>query len=479
MQLPLRSTRIVATLGPSSIEPSVVGRLIDAGLDVARINASHGDHQFLRRAVETVRSVGEERGRHLAVMLDLQGPKLRVGELVDSSGVKLENGAELVLTTERVVGDAARIPCTYSGLAEDLQLGDTILLDDGLIELEVREKKSPSELGVRVIHGGRLLPHKGINVPGRALNAPAMGEQDHEDLACGMEAGVDYVALSFVREAKDIQRLRDEIESKGGGPGIIAKIEKPQAVAQIDAILKVSDAIMVARGDLGVEVAPERVPRLQKELIRAANLYGVTVITATQMLESMVHSFRPTRAEASDVANAIFDGSDAVMLSAETATGEYPVEAIEMMNRIAIEAEHSEFYDDTEKDPQHPTRFSPAVRAMAWSARHLAKETRVRLIVAYTLSGRTARVLSKLRPKVPIIAFCPDPRVCRQMALLHGVVPYESSFAHNTDSLLQEGDRLLLEAQLVQEGEAVAVLGGTMQIPGATNLLQLRRITAG
>ncbi len=479
MQLPRRSTRIVATLGPSSIEASVVGRLVDAGLDVARINASHGDHEFLKRAVETVRSVGEERGRQLAVMLDLQGPKLRVGELANSSGVRLENGAELVITTEKIVGDAARISCTYGGLAEDLELGDTILLDDGLIELRVQEKQSASELLVRVVHGGRLLPHKGINVPGRALNAPAMGAHDREDLVCGMKAGVDYVALSFVRQAEDIRQLRGEIESMGGGPGIIAKIEKPQAVEQIEEILEVSDAIMVARGDLGVELAPERVPRLQKELIRAANLRGVTVITATQMLESMVHNFRPTRAEASDVANAIFDGSDAVMLSAETATGEYPVEAIEMMNRIAIEAERSEFYADTEKNPQHPTRFSPAVRAMAWAARHLAEETQVRLIVAYTLSGRTARVLSKLRPKVPIIAFCPDPRVCRQMALLHGVAPYESSFAHNTDSLLQEGDRLLLDDGLVEEGEAVVVLGGTMQIPGSTNLLQLRRITAG
>ncbi len=478
MQVPHRFTSIVATLGPSSIEPAVVGRLVDAGMDVARLNASHADHEFVRRAVEVVRGAAESRGRQLAIMLDLQGPKIRVGELKDSSGIGLEVGAELILTTQKIAGDAKRIPCTYGGLSQDVKPGDTILLDDGLIELKVLKKNSATDLLMRVIHGGHLLPHKGINVPGRALQAPAFGERDLEDLECGMEHGIDYVALSFVRTAEDMRRLRAEVDSLGGGVSIIAKIEKPQAVAEIESILDVSDAIMVARGDLGVEVAPERVPRLQKELIRSANLRGVTVITATQMLESMVHSPRPTRAEASDVANAIFDGSDAVMLSAETASGEYPVESIEMMNRIAVEAEHSEFYEDTETNPEHPSRFDPAARAMAWSARRLAKETQVRMIIVYTLSGTTARVLSKLRPKVPIVAFCPDRSVCRQMALLHGVVPFESSFARNTDTLLQEGDRLLRETGMVQEGEAVVVLGGTMQFPGTTNLLQLRRITA-
>jgi pyruvate kinase len=256
----------------------------------------------------------------------------------------------------------------------------------------------------------------------------------------------------------------------------VAKIEKPQALDELPAILDACDAIMVARGDLGVELAPEKVPCLQKEIIHAANRKGVPVITATQMLESMIDHPRPTRAEASDVANAIFDGTDAVMLSGETAVGRYPVETVEMMDRIAREAESSTFYRDPEDDPAHPSAFDPAARAMAWSARRVARETTVRMIVVYTLSGRTAQVLSKLRPGAPIVAMCPDEAICRKMSLLHGVLPLLNSFTREIRTLLQSGDQLLLDNGLVDAGERVVVLGGTMQIPGATNLLQLRRI---
>ena len=476
MELQKRFTRVVATLGPASMQEGMVRRLVEAGMDMARLNASHADHEFFVRAVEEVRKASNSTGRHVAILLDLRGPKIRVGELEDASGIELIEGETLVLTTQQRSGRKGLIPCTYTGLVQDVFPGDMILLDDGAMELVVEERLSERELQTRVVQGGRLLPHKGINIPGRALSAPAFDEHDLRDLDEGMRLDVDYVALSFVRRADDIRGLREEIQRRGGDAKIVAKIEKPQALDDLDEILSVSDGVMVARGDLGVEVALERVPKLQKEIIHAANLKGVLVITATQMLESMVTNPRPTRAEASDVANAIFDGSDAVMLSGETAVGRHPVEAVEMMDRIAREAENSEFYFDTETDPTHPRIFGPIDRAMAWSARRVAAEAGVRTIVVYTLSGRTAQVLSKLRPRLPVIAFCPDPKICRRMALFHGVQPLQSTFSDNTDSLLQEGDRLLLSAGLVERGENVVVLGGTMQIPGATNLLQIRRV---
>jgi len=478
VELPRRLTRIVATLGPASLEEGVVRRMVGAGMDVARLNASHADHAFFRRAVEEVRSAAAAASREVAILLDLRGPKIRVGELADSAGMDLAEGDTVTLTTEAVAGADGLIPCTYQGLARDLFAGDEVLLDDGAMKLEITERLDNARLRAKVVEGGRLLPHKGINVPGRALSTPALVQDDLRDLEAGLRLGVDYVALSFVRRPEDLHLLRGHIERLGGRAAVVAKIEKPQALDHLEEILEASDGVMVARGDLGVEVALERVPQLQKEIIHSANRRGVLVITATQMLESMIEHHRPTRAEASDVANAIFDGSDAVMLSGETAVGRYPVEAVGMMDRIAREAEDSRFYHDREVGVDHPRGFGPVERAMAWSARRVATEAQVRMIVVYTLSGRTARVLSKLRPRLPVIAFCPDERICRQMALFHGVVPLRSTFTDNTDSLLQEGDRLLLERGLVQAGEKVVVLGGTMQIPGATNLLQIRKVGA-
>ncbi len=473
-----RWTRIVATLGPSSLAEGMVDRLVEAGMDVARLNASHADHAFFRRAIDAVREAAARRSRTVAVLLDLRGPKIRVGRLEDPSGILLTEEEVVVVTTEDLPGGRGLIPCTYPQLVRDLDAGDEILLDDGAMKLVVVRRLSDTRLEARVVEGGRLLPHKGINIPGRALSAPALSEDDLDDLQAGLDLGVDYVALSFVRRAEDVRQLRAEIETRGGGAKIIAKIEKPQALDELDAILEASDGVMVARGDLGVEVELERVPRLQKEIIHAANHRGVLVITATQMLESMIEHSRPTRAEASDVANAIFDGSDAVMLSGETAVGRYPVEAVEMMDRIAREAEGSQFYRDVEDDPQHPCAFEPTERAMAWSARRVAREAGVGTIVVHTLSGRTAQVLSKLRPGIPVVALCPDEAVCRRMALFPGVLPLQSSFNDDIGTLLREGDRLLLDNGLVRDGERVVVLAGTMQIPGATSLLQIRRVEA-
>ena len=327
-----RRTRIVATVGPSSSSPEALRELLAAGVDVVRLNASHADEDFFRDIIPRVREIAAALRRNVAILLDLQGPKIRVGEM--APGCELVAGAELTIAPGNFTGDAARVPCAYAGLAADVQAGDTLLLDDGLLGLEVLGVAG-DEVRAVVRDGGILRSRKGINVPGRALSAPAFSEKDRADVAVCLPLGIDWVALSFVREAADVAHLRAALREMGGNLPIVAKIEKPQAVEALDEIIEASDGIMVARGDLGVEVPPERVPQLQKQIIARCNVMGRPVITATQMLESMMHNPRPTRAEASDVANAIFDGTDAVMLSGETAAGAYPIEAVKMMDRIA------------------------------------------------------------------------------------------------------------------------------------------------
>jgi pyruvate kinase len=471
-----RFTKIVATLGPASATPDQIAALVEAGMDVARLNASHGDHDFFERSIAGVRAASAAAGRSVATLLDLRGPKIRVGRLAGGGPLVLREGERLTLTTDDVEGVAGRIPCTYEGLPRDVLQGDVVLLDDGLMELRVTAVPSTREVVCVVVAGGSLLPGKGINVPGRALSAAAYDAKDLDDLAAGLRLGVDYVALSFVRSGEDVAALRREIRRLGGNLPIIAKIEKPQALDALPAILEQSDGIMVARGDLGVEIPPERVPSVQKALIHEAGERALPVITATQMLESMVHNVRPTRAEASDVANAIFDGTDAVMLSAETASGRYPRKAVEMMARIAREAEGSPFYLPTRH--REPGGDHAAVFAMAAAAARVAAQTAVRRIVVYTLSGNTARIMSKLHPRCSIVALCPDPAVCRRMALLHGVIPFQTSFSPTTDDMLRLGDLELLRRGLAQPGETVVVLGGTMQLAGATNMVQLRRLEA-
>lgn len=468
-----RNTKIVATLGPSCSDRATQRALIEAGVDVARLNASHGDKAFFTEMVTSFREVAAELGREVSILLDLRGPKIRVGEMPED-GVELVSGESLVLTTTGGMGDATRVPCTYAGLPGDVEAGDRLLLDDGLLSLRVEEILSEEEIRCVVVDGGRLKSNKGINVPGRPLSTPALSAKDLTDLETGIELGVDWIALSFVRHAADVVQLRDEMHKRDGVIPIVAKIEKPQAVDAIEDILQASDGIMVARGDLGVEVEPERVPNLQKSLIHAANEYGIPVITATQMLESMIQNPRPTRAEASDVANAIFDGTDAVMLSGETAAGKYPVEAVRMMNSIAEEAERSRFYRD-DHDPLLSKWSAPAI-AMSKAAKFVARTTDSQAIVVYTQSGRSARILSKLGPGRRIVAMSPDPIVCRQLALFHGITPMQSEYHQDTDTMLKEGDRQLIESGIVRKGDAVVVMGGRRQFQGAINMLQLRRI---
>ena len=468
-----RRTRIVATVGPSTRAPDRLRALIEAGADVLRLNASHADPDFFREIVPRIREIGAELERNVAILLDLQGPKIRVGALPDA-GVDLDPGAEVVLRPGEFEGDGQVLPCTYSSLASDVEEGDTLLLDDGLIELEVTGIEG-DDVRCRVVEGGRLSSHKGLNVPDRGLSTPALTDKDLADLDVALPLGVDYVALSFVRSGEDVAILRRALHERGQVLPIVAKIEKPQAIEALDEILAETDAVMVARGDLGVELPPERVPGLQKRIIARANARGLPVITATQMLESMMTHSRPTRAEASDVANAIFDGTDAVMLSGETAAGRHPVEAVRMMGRIAREAEASDFYGRTGVGEHRLEGFDPERRQVAMAAAELARSLDADCMVVYTLSGTTARVLSKLRPRRPVLALCPDPAICRRMALMHGIVPFQVDYYASTDDMLDEGDRLLLETGVVRDGDCVIVVGGTRQFAGVSNMIQVRR----
>jgi pyruvate kinase len=444
--------------------------VLAAGADVIRLNASHADARFFEDIIPRIRETASELERNVAILLDLRGPKIRVGEM--EPGTELVAGARLEICPGDFVGTAERIPCAYEGLARDVEVGDSLLLDDGLLEFEVAEIDAPRLTAV-VRTGGVLKSRKGINVPGRALSAPAFSAKDRADLEACLPLGIDWVALSFVRSAEDVLEVKAELSARGHDLPVVAKIEKPQAVDALDEIIQASDGIMVARGDLGVEIPPESVPRIQKRIIARCNVLGRPVITATQMLESMMQHPRPTRAEASDVANAIFDGTDAVMLSGETAAGEYPVEAVRMMDRIARDAESSEFYVNRRLVGKLE-EFRVERRAVCEAAVQIAREVDADCVVVYTLSGTTAWILSELRLQRPVFALCPDPAVCRRLALAHGIIPVNVDYYGNTDDLLREGDRLLLTNGVVEPGDTIVVVGGTQQFAGVDNMIQLR-----
>jgi pyruvate kinase len=475
----MRRTKIVATLGPASSGPEVLARLIQSGMDVARLNFSHGGHEEHRERVRQVRETSERLGVSVACLQDLSGPKIRTGRLGPAEGVLLKEGEGFTLTTESVVGTAERVSTTYQWLPRDVRRGHRILLDDGLIELEVSAVEG-DEVRTRVVNGGLLKSNKGINLPGVPLSTPALTEKDREDLAFGLSLDVDYVALSFVRRREDVMELR-ELLSAQGRPDlpVIAKIEKPEAVDNLASILAVADGVMVARGDLGVEVPTEHVPTLQKEIIRQANQAGRMVITATQMLESMVEHPRPTRAEASDVANAILDGTDAVMLSAETATGAYPVEAVATMGRIAGFTERQLFRPGGARQRRRSDLAaaggSTVARAVAMASCGAAEQLDARCIVAFTESGATARLVSHFRPAVPVIAFTPSERVRRQLALAWGVKPLHSQHYETTDEMLSAGLSKLEASGVVTAGDTVIIVCGTTALSGATNMMKVHR----
>src|SRR5712692_6041610 len=410
----MRRTKIVCTIGPATSSEEQLERLMRAGMNVARLNFSHGTHDEHAAVIERIRRISARLGCPIAILQDLQGPKIRVGSLQGGQPIRLVDGAQVTITTRPVAGDSQTIPTTYMHLPQDVKPGDRILLDDGLMELRVLDAGA-TDVRCQVVHGGLLKEHKGINLPGVAVSAPALTEKDREDLRFGVMHGVDYVALSFVRQPEDVLEAKDLIRQfqveKGETdqvmpPPLIAKLEKPEALAHLDDILAAVDGVMVARGDLGVEMAPEKVPLIQKRIISTCNDVGLPVITATQMLESMITHPRPTRAEASDVANAILDGTDAIMLSAETATGAYPIEAVEMMVRIALETEAG---NRTAHQPQckHLTK----AHAVSHAARALSEEASVQAIVVFTRSGTSAHLFSKDRPRTPIFAYTPSERI--------------------------------------------------------------------
>jgi pyruvate kinase (EC 2.7.1.40) len=470
----MRRTKIVATLGPATSTPERIAGLIRAGMNVARLNFSHGTHAEHAARIAMVRRAAAEAGRHVAILQDLQGPKIRTGPLENGQPVELVAGQRFVITTEPIVGNANRVSTTYRGLPLDVRPRDRILLSDGLIELVVIGH-TDTEVETEVVHGGRLREHQGINLPGVRVSAPAATEKDFVDLAFGLEQGVDYVALSFVRRASDVREVKEFIRRAGKQIPVIAKIERPEALDVLPEILAEADGIMVARGDLGVEMPPERVPIVQKQIIAAANRAMLPVITATQMLESMIHNPRPTRAEASDVANAILDGTDAVMLSGETAAGAYPIEAVQMMALIADAVEDSLIGSPHSTSPRWEiTTAQSTPRAIAAAACTIANALPVRFIVVLTQSGASARLVSHYRPQVPILAFCPSEETARRTSLYWGVTPIVIEARDRLDELEQQIVRHMRDMGIVQRGDLIVLSGGhPVYRYGPTNFLKV------
>ena len=470
--LPL--TKIVATVGPATASPERLAALIAAGASVIRMNFSHGTHDEHREMFVRVREATTASGRPVAIMQDLQGPKLRVGELKDGGPAVLHVGAELRICTTPVMGDATRVSTSYANLARDVRPGDQILLDDGNLELRAeRIERSPehgAEIVTTVVHGGVLKPHKGINLPGTVISSPSLTDKDHADLRFGIGLGVDMVALSFVRQPEDIVRARDAIAALGGNQPLIAKIEKPQAVGHLEQIVEVADGVMVARGDLGVEMSPEAVPLIQKRLIHLANQAGIPVITATQMLESMIDAPRPTRAEASDVANAVFDGTDAVMLSGETAVGAYPVEAVRIMGRIATTVERDPMWRATLRHEAHRDPTSQDAAAAAIAACSLAEGLGARAIAVLTETGLTARRVSQARPGIPIVALTSNQRIANQLALWHGVVPTVAELERSIDGLVAQVDTRVRALEVAGAGDTIVIVGAVPRGTGTRSV---------
>jgi pyruvate kinase len=464
----MRRTKIVATIGPASHDPQVMEKLIKAGVDVVRINCSHADHETIAAIVERVREISQEIDRSVGVLLDLSGPKIRTRKMAGGIYPELKAGQKFTLTSRAIEGNSEIVSTTFSELPKEVTTGDTILLDDGLIELKVLTVKE-DDVVCEVVTGGVLKDKKGINLPGVRLSIPALTEKDKADLAFGLQHDVDFVALSFVRDPADIIALKELIGDHWPPPLVIAKLEKPQALEHLDAILDVADGVMIARGDLGVELPPEAVPPAQKLITRKANRKGKPVITATQMLESMIEHPRPTRAEASDVANAIFDGTDAVMLSGETASGAYPVDAVQMMDRIAVSAEASMDFNKL-KEHDLPT----SAHAIAHAACAMAVDMKARVIAAFSKSGSTARLISQFRPPNPIIALVQHSHVHRHLSLNWGVVPVMLTEVSDSESTLALVEDTLLDKRIVNHGDSIVITGGLpIAARGPANFVKL------
>lgn len=471
-----RRTKIVCTLGPSTDTLEKIEKLYLSGMNVARINFSHGTYKDHKRSIGFIREVAAKHQYSLPVLMDLQGPKIRVGKMKEG-GQLVEENTIVTLTTEDVEGSSEVIPIDYQYLAEDAVVGDQILVDDGLLELRI-VKKSDQDLKAKVVVGGMLKSRKGVNLPGVKISMSSLTEKDIQDLEFGLEAGVDFVAMSFVRSARDIQEVISRIRAKGSNAAVIAKIEKPEAIDVIDDIIEETDGIMVARGDLGIEIASERVPLIQKMIIDKCRLAGKPVITATQMLDSMINNPRATRAESSDVANAVLDGTDAVMLSGETAAGKYPFEAVKAMNNIICSVEKtagSMYYNLQYRKPDWKEK--QVIESLAYSCVTIAEHVDAKIISTITHSGNTARRIAKFRPRVPIIAFTESKIVRRQMNLVWGVDSIKIDEIFDTDQSVKMMEDYLKENGLASKGDRVIIATG-MPIAkrGRTNMVKVSTI---
>jgi pyruvate kinase len=471
----VRRAKIICTIGPACNSEAAMRDLLRLGMDVARLNFSHGTHDDHAHNIARLRRAAEREGRPVCILQDLQGPKIRTGLLEGHAPVLLKTGSVVTITPKDVLGTEARISTTFSDLARELAPGARILLSDGLIELRVRAVRGDDVL-CNVINGGMLGEHKGINLPGVALSIPALTDKDRKDLEFGIKHGVDAVAFSFVRSAADVNLGKRIIASHGSDIPVIAKLEKPQAIDHLEEILEASDGVMVARGDLGVEMAPEKVPVIQKHVIRQAAAWRKPVITATQMLESMVENPRPTRAEASDVANAIFDGSDSVMLSAETASGQYPRESVAIMARIVVEAECNiaDFVQFRRRREHHSLSVAETI---CESIAHSAEDLPMGAIAVFTETGNTARMISKYRPKAPIYAFTHVVPVVQRLNLYWGVHPVRCRQAKSAEQMVTMAEQDLVSRGLLKPGDVLGVVAGTRQASGSTNLMRLHTVT--
>jgi pyruvate kinase len=470
----VRKTKIICTIGPASRSASAIEDLIRSGMNIARLNFSHGSHEDHAEYIRTIRGASTRLNIPVAILQDLRGPKIRTGRL-KSKHVLLGEGSEFTLTARKVDGDERGVSVSLPGLPQSVKPGDIVFLNDGAIKLEVL-RQTATDVTCRVAVGGILEWDKGINVPGVNLQVPSAMETDLEDLLFGIEQGVDFIALSFVRGAADVLAVKSFLRDKGVDTPLVAKIEKWEAWQNIDQIVAAADGLMVARGDLGVEIPLEKVPMVQKEVIRKCNRVGKPVITATQMLESMIDSPLPTRAEVTDIANSIIDGTDAIMLSGETAVGRYPVEAVKVMTRVALETEAALPYNKiiAEKGAD----LEPATDdAISYAACNAARQLGAAAIVAFTMSGSTARRVAKYRPGIPILAATPKPRQLRRLLLSWGVYPYEVSEPATVHDLFVEGVRLCVDAGIARKGDLIVITAGLpIAIPGTTNLLKVERV---
>jgi pyruvate kinase len=462
-------TKIVCTIGPASAEPAVLRSLIEAGLNVARINFSHGTHDGHTKVISAVRAVAKELGRPVAILGDLQGPRIRIGDLPAPLDIRVDSVLDFV---PEEFAKGKDVPVTYDHIAKDVSVGGRILVNDGLLEFVV-EKIAPNRVTVRTVHGGEMKSHKGMNLPGTDVSAPSLTEKDHEDITFAVSQQVEYLALSFVRRPEDIDALRALLPK---GLLIVAKIEKDSAVDRIEGILRTTDAVMVARGDLGVELPYERVPLEQKRIIGLANRYGRPVITATQMLESMIENPRPTRAEANDVANAVLDGTDAVMLSAETASGAYPMLAVQAMHRIAAAAETHPVLRGLGLDRLEPGTAT-VEETIASATITAVRLIGARCVIVFTKSGFSARIVAARRPNVPIVVLTDQERTWRQLALVWGVLPFLVPHATTYEQMAATARDLVLKEGIAQKGDRVVITAGVpFDVPGSTNTLKVETV---